>query len=125
MRIRTKQELLNELKFKTIMVDLKTNPSIKEINLDGRKVKLDKAKYERQILNNELSEDFIEFYKNNCDNTFIAKKTDIKSIYDLEGVDIWRFSEFQLLTECEHCGEFVYRSLYYCSKCNRSYLEKE
>lgn len=63
-------------------------------NLHNKKVKINVNSYKKA----ELSDIFINFIEENEDTVFTAKEIiNMPDIYKLEGNDIWRFHELNLI----------------------------
>jgi hypothetical protein len=107
------------MKFKKLAGILDTTPTI---DLGGKRVKLNQKNYERMIADKELSDMFVNWYESNKEKVFIANASEaMKNMYEFKGELFWWFNVHDLLTECEYCGDFVNRSLTYCSSCNKDY----
>lgn len=88
-------------RFKDIVQRLSRIPedeSYEEVDLTGKTVRLDKDKIRERMDRGELSKLYINWFNENKDNEFIVKGKDeqLKIMYQLEGVEFWVFSEFDL-----------------------------
>jgi len=83
-------------KLKKLILDAN---SIELEDFVGKTVVLKQECYDKRIKDKELSKSFVDWYNENKDKTFVAKKasdTKVKGVYSFEGVDVWIFNEHMI-----------------------------